>query len=76
VCEARSEGAEGGRVRDDPESDARAVDLSARKITAVLAARRYDLEIEMLLAVGEACPFGQWREKEIWRRQKPAGDKD
>jgi hypothetical protein len=55
-------------MRDDPEADARAVRISAEKITAVLAARRYESEIELLLAVGEACPFGHWHDKEIWLR--------
>lgn len=53
-------------MRTDRETDARTVRIAAVKITEVLAARHYDSEIELLLAVGEACPFATWHDKEIW----------
>lgn len=52
----------------DPEWEARAVRMAAVKVTEVLASRRYESEIELLLAAGAACPFGNWRDKEVWLR--------
>lgn len=51
----------------DTESDARAVKVSIEKINAVFNALPAGAkEIELDLAIGAACPFSHWREKEIW----------
>lgn len=55
-------------MRADPQAEARTVEISARKITLVLAAGPFESEMSMLLAIGAACPFERWAEKEIWLR--------
>lgn len=51
----------------DPVAEAAAArKLSIQKITAVFGRRTYKSETALLLAIGEACPFGTWRDKSIW----------
>lgn len=52
--------------RRDPDADNRTRRTAAATIQAVFASSRFDAEIEMLLAVGSACPFSHWRDNEIW----------
>jgi hypothetical protein len=50
----------------DGESEARARRLSAARILPIVEQYNGRPEIELLLALGEACPFTRWWECEIW----------
>jgi hypothetical protein len=54
------------RTRDREQRSATVRRISANKVREVFARWKGHPEIVVTLALGEACPFSMWWEKEIW----------
>ncbi len=52
--------------RPDPERDARTRFRAARVIGEIFDRGSFVREVELHLAIGAACPFSAWHDKEIW----------